>query len=78
MPKKKVVLQRNFPGHRKFLKENPPKGDVDCKLCADVWCWRNTTPTRLLPRKENRLGKIRQLTCDQMIRDPLLPVDLGK
>lgn len=77
MKQKKFRLIRNFCDHHRFFHKNPPQGNVCCSRCADIWCRRNITPTSLLPKKENQLGKLRQLTCDQMVRDPILPVDLG-
>ncbi|MCX6740005.1 MAG: hypothetical protein NTZ49_02130 [Candidatus Parcubacteria bacterium] len=77
MKRKVLRLLRNFRDHFRFFHKHPPKGDVCCSRCANIWCRRNITPTALLPKKENQQGKIRQQTCSEFIRDSLLPVDLG-
>lgn len=72
----KFVLTRNFRDHVRFLHKNPPQGKVFCSRCGNVYCRRNVTPSALLSSTKH-LGKLRQQTCDQMIRDPIIPVDSG-
>jgi hypothetical protein len=78
MANQKLQLTRNLRDHYEFRKGNPPTGEVFCSRCADVWCRRNITPTALLPQQIDLFGQIRQTTCPEMIRDLLLPVDLGR
>ncbi len=74
--RKRLILRRNWIEHQRFFHKFPPNGPVYCSRCADVYCLRNITPTRLLPR-DSKLGKLRQRTCKEMLRDRALPVDLG-